>query len=274
VNEGQRDGVRKNFLKDKLLRDEIGLGLIMLSSDPHIVGIAAQAGYDYVMPDLEHTGITLRELESVVRAADASGIVPLVRVPGPSKRDILAVLETGVRGIMIPAVESAEEAKEVVQAARYGPIGRRGVYYLGYGSDYGSIPPAEHFRCANDELLIILQIETSKGVQQAAEIANVPGVDCLLVGPGDLTQSLGVPWEFEHPAVWEAICKTFQATRLHGKIAGIMPAGADHARRCVEEGARLLIWGPDLALLQRAAKEDAAQLHALLRWRPAGGSTS
>lgn len=263
--------MRKNLVKQKLQRDELAVGLIMLSADPHIVGIAAQAGYDYVMPDLEHTGATLRELENIVRAADAAGIVPLVRVPGGSKRDILAVLETGVRGIMVPAVESAEEAKEVVAAACYGPVGRRGVYYLGYGSDYGGIPPADHFRCANEELLVILQIETAKGVQHAAEIAEVPGVDCLLVGPGDLTQSLGVPWEFEHPAVWEAIRKAFQSTRMHGKVAGIMPAGIEHARKCVDEGARLLIWGPDLALLQRAAKEDAALIREQLRWQPARG---
>lgn len=261
--------MRTNAVKRKLLRDEVAVGLIMLSSDPHVVGIAAQAGYDYVMPDLEHTGMTLRELESVVRAADAAEITPLVRVPGPAKRDILAVLETGVRGIMVPAVESADEAREVVSAARYGPLGRRGVYYLGYGSDYGGTPPAEHFRRANEELLIILQIETAKGVQHAAEIAEAPGVDCLLVGPGDLTQSLGVPWQFEHPAVWEAICKTFQTTRLHGKVAGIMPAGADHAARCVDQGARLLIWGPDLALLQRAALEDAAMLRDRLKWQSA-----
>lgn len=260
--------MRINAVKRKLLRDEVAIGLIMLSADPHVVGVAAEAGYDYVMPDLEHTGISLRELELLVRTADVSGIVPLVRVPGPRKQDILAVLETGVRGIMVPAVESADEAREAVAAARYAPLGKRGVYYMGYSSEYGGVAPLEHFRSSNEELLVILQIETAKGVQNAGEIAAVPGVDCLLVGPGDLTQSLGVPWEFEHPAVWEAIRRSFQATRLHGKVAGIMPAGADHARRCVDEGARLLIWGPDLALLQRAAREDAAHLAGLLRWQP------
>lgn len=258
--------MRPNPLKRKLVRDELGIGLIMLSADPHVVGITAQAGYDYVMPDLEHTGLTLRELETIVRTADAAGIVTVARVPGPSKQDILAVLETGVRGIMVPAVESAAEAETAVSAARYHPLGRRGVYYMGYSSAYAGIPPAEHFASSNEELLIILQIETARGVEHAAEISAVPGVDCLLVGPGDLTQSLGVPWEFEHPAVWEAISKTFRVARLHGKIAGIMPAGIDHAAKCVEEGARLLIWGPDLALFQRAAREDAALLAEKLRW--------
>lgn len=260
--------MRPNLLKRKLTRDELAVGIILLSADPHVVGITAAAGYDYVMTDLEHTSISLREVERLVRAADAAGITPITRVAGSSKEQILAVLETGVRGIMVPTVESVEQAQEAVQAARYGPFGKRGVYYIGYNSAYGATSPADHFRSANEELLIILQIETAKGVERAAEIAAVPGVDCLLVGPGDLTQSLGVPWEFEHPAVWEAICKTFRAARLHGKIAGIMPAGLDHARRCQEEGARLMIWGPDLLLYQRAAVEDAARIAETLKWKP------
>jgi 2-keto-3-deoxy-L-rhamnonate aldolase RhmA len=260
--------MRPNPLKQKLHHDEVAAGLIMLSADPHIVGIAAGAGFDYVMPDMEHTGISLRELEAIVRAADGAGIVTVARTPGPTKPDILSALETGVRGIMVPAVESAEEAKLVVQNACYAPAGRRGVYYMGYSSAYGAVSPAEHFSTCNSELLIILQIETVKGVENAAEIAAVPGVDCLLVGPGDLSQSLGVPWEFEHRAVWDAIRETFRTARLYGKVPGIMPVGVDHAARCVEEGARLLIWGPDLALFQRAAREDAAALAARTRWKP------
>lgn len=260
--------MRGNPLKEKLLRDDVAVGLIMLSADPHVVGIAAEAGFDYVLADLEHTGMTLRELELLVRTADARGIVSITRVAGATKADILSVLETGVRGIMVPTVESVEEARAVVEAARYAPQGKRGVYYIGYGSEYGAIPPVEHFAGSNEHLLVILQIETAKGVERAGDIAAVPGVDCLLVGPGDLTQSLGVPWEFEHPAVWEAIRKTFRATRLAGKIAGIMPAGADYARRCQDEGARLMIWGPDLAMFQRAAREDAALLAETLKWRP------
>lgn len=261
--------MQANALKRKLLRDEVAVGLIMLSADPHVVGITAEAGYDYVMPDMEHTSLSLRELELLVRAADAAGTTTVARVAGPTKSDILSVLETGVRGIMVPAVETVDEARQVVQASRYLPLGRRGVYYLGYNSRYAGVTPAEHFGTANDELLVILQIETVKGVENAEEIASLPGVDCLLIGPADLTQSLGVPWEFEHPATWEAIRKTFRAARMHGKIAGIMPAGVDYAKRCVEDGARLLIWGPDLGLFQRAARQDAATLTEALRWRPA-----
>jgi 4-hydroxy-2-oxoheptanedioate aldolase len=259
--------MRANELKRKLLRDEVAIGLMMLSGDPHVPGITAGAGFDAIMPDMEHTSLSLRELETLVRASDAAGIVPTVRVAGSTKADILSVLETGVRGIMVPMVESAHEAAGVVAAARYGPEGRRGVYYIGYGSDYCGVPPAEHFATANRELLVIVQVESVQGVENAAAIAAVPGVDCVLIGPGDLSSALGVPWEFEHPKLWDAIRRTFDATRAAGKIAGIMPAGVDHGRRCVEAGARMILWGPELSLFQRAAASEAAALTEALGWR-------
>jgi 2-keto-3-deoxy-L-rhamnonate aldolase RhmA len=205
-----------------------------------------------------------------VRASDAAGILPTTRVAGSDKADILAVLETGVRSIMVPAVESAEEARGIVDAALYAPDGRRGVYYLGYSSGYCGVPPVEYFRACNEALLTIIQIETVKGLENAADIAAVPGVDCLLIGPGDLSASLGIAWQFNHPSLWEAISSVFRTARENGKIAGIMPPTPELARRSFDEGARLLLWGPDLALFQRAAREDAAVLAKALPWKPAG----
>lgn len=261
--------MRPNALKQKLLRGETAVGLMMLSSDHHVPGITAEAGFDTIMPDLEHTSLSLRELEAIVRASDATGIVPTVRVAGSTKPDILAVLEAGVRGIMVPSVESVEEAERVVQLARYHPLGRRGMYYLGYSSEYGGLPAQDHFATANSELFLILQIETVRGVEQAGDIAAVPGVDCLLIGPGDLTQSLGVPLDFEHAAVWDAIRRTLDITRKYGKISGIMPPSVDYARRCREAGAQFFLWGPDLSMFQRAAREDARTLAGELGWTPA-----
>jgi 2-keto-3-deoxy-L-rhamnonate aldolase RhmA len=260
--------MRPNAVKEKLLRDEVAIGPMLLSPDPQVVGVLGAAGFDFVMADLEHTSASLRDLENLVRAADAAGIVPTTRVASSAKADILAVLETGVRAIMVPVVESAEEAHAVVAAARYAPEGRRGIFYLGYSSDYCGTPPLEYFEAANRELLLILQVETARGVENAAEIAAVPGVDCVLVGPGDLSASLGIPWEFDHPRLWEAISHTFRTARLQGKIAGMMPGTPAHARRAYDEGGRLFLWGPDLALLLRAAKEDAAQLAEAVPWGP------
>lgn len=258
--------MRLNRLKRNLAQDRVGIGLILLSPDPHLTAVAGEAGFDYVMPDLEHAALSLRELEGLVAAAHLAGMECVARVPGAQKRDILAVLDTGVDGIMVPAVESPEEAAGVVAAARYHPEGRRGVYYQSPVSRYGSVPPREHMAEANRELLIIAQIETAAGLEQAEAIAAVPGIDCLLVGPGDLSQSLGVPWEFGHRDVTQAIERTFRVAREQGKIAGIMPAGLEHAAECCTLGARLLIWGPDIGIYRRAAEEDVARLRRVLPW--------
>lgn len=260
--------MRANATKRKLIDGQVAAGLINLSADPHITGTIAAAGYDYVMYDLEHSSLTLQGLEAAVRAADAAGITPLARVAGPAKRDILAVLEAGVRGIMVPAVESAAEAEAVVQAARYHPEGARGVYYLGYGSDYGAKPAAEYFADANRELLIIAQVETAEGVRHAGEIAAVPGIDATLVGPGDLSQALGVPWQFDHPTVIAAIEETFRATQAAGKIAGIMPPHIHQAERWVETGANLIIWAQDMQVFRRALLQDVDLLRERLGWQP------
>lgn len=260
--------MRVNNVKRRLLRDEVIVGVFLMSTDPHIVGVTAAAGYDYVMTDLEHSSLTLRELEQVVRAADAAGIVSLTRVASCEKPDILAALETGVKGIMAPVIESREQAEALVAAARYTPLGSRGAFYLGYNSEYGAVSPADHYRTANEELLVICQIETARGLQNAGEIASTPGVDAVLIGPGDLTGSLGIPFEFEHEATWDAIRTIFHHTRIHGKIAGIMPVDVDYARRTVEEGARLLLWGPDMILYQKGALADARELAAVLPWKP------
>jgi len=262
--------MRPNSVKQRLRADQVQIGLMLMSGDPHVPGIAAAAGFDFVMPDLEHTSQSLREIEGLVRAADAAGSVPLVRAAGPQKADLLALLETGVRGVMVPAVETPEQAAEVVAACRYAPEGRRGVFYLGYGSGYGAVPPADYLRVANEELLIILQVETAAGLDRVEDIAAVPGWDCLLVGPGDLSVSLGIPWEFEHPTLWEGVRRVCAVARGAGGCAGIMPPSVDHARRSVAAGARLLLWGPELALFARAAGEDAAALRAALPWPERG----
>lgn len=260
--------MKSNPVKRRLQSGEIQAGVFLISTDPQLVGVTAAAGFDYVMSDLEHGALSLRELEGVVRSADCAGCVPLTRVAGSEKRDILAVLETGVRGIMVPVVETAEQARRIVQISRYTPHGSRGAFYLSYGSEYCGISPEQHYRTANEELLIICQVETAAGVENAAEIAAVEGVDAVLIGPGDLTSSLGIPFQFEHEMMWQAIRRVFSAVLQAGKIAGIMPVTADYASRCAELGARLMLWGPDMLMYRRACRADVEELQQALNWSP------
>src|SRR5438445_13677279 len=124
--------MRANATKEKLCRGEPVVGLMLLSADPHVVGVIAATGFDFVIFDLEHTSLSFERLERLVHAADAAGITPMTRVSSPSRTDILRALETGVRGLMVPMVESVAAAAEAARFARYSPAGERGVYFLGY----------------------------------------------------------------------------------------------------------------------------------------------
>src|SRR5947209_7656881 len=147
---GGLNPMRPNPTKEKLRRGEMAVGMMLLGADPHVVGVLAATGYDFVMFDMEHTSLSFERLERLVHAADAAGITPMTRVSSPSRTDILRALETGVRGLMVPMVESAAAAADAARFARYSPEGERGVYFLGYPSGYGGRTLAEHFAGTND----------------------------------------------------------------------------------------------------------------------------
>jgi 4-hydroxy-2-oxoheptanedioate aldolase len=264
--------MRQNRTKARLQQGEVAAGIFVMAANPHVTGVIASAGFDFVHFDMEHTTLDFAGLEHLVRAADASGITPLVRVAGSQKRDILAALETGVQGIMVPAVESAEEAAEVVRAARYFPEGRRGMFYLGYASEYGGISARDHYSSSNREILVTVQIETSRGVENAAEIAAVPGVDALFIGPADLSQSLGIPGEWRHERVDVAIDRTIRAGLAAGRILGAMSADLEQAREWVERGVRFLATGLDMGFLKQALCAEAEAIRQQIGWRPGSAS--
>lgn len=264
------DPVQPNRVKEKLRTGAVVAGIFTLANDPHVTGVIASAGFDFVMYDLEHTSLSFERLEWLVRAADATGIVPLTRVASASKRDILPALEAGVRGIMVPVVETSVDAREAVRHALYYPDGQRGMYYLGYASGYAGLSLAEHFQSSNRELLLIAQIETERGVANAAEIAAVPGLDCLFVGPADLSQSLGAPGDWEHPRLVEAVERVITVASAAGKTAGFLPTTPARTRAWLQAGARFLAWNQDMAIFKRALGEEVRTLQADFGWSPRG----
>lgn len=263
--------MRPNPAKEKLRRGELAAGMMLLSADPHVVGVIAATGYDFIMFDLEHTSLSYERLERLVHAADAAGITPMTRVSSGSRSDILRALETGVRGLMVPMVESAAGMAAVARSARYHPEGERGVYFLGYPSGYGGSTLAEHFGATNDALVLIAQIETAAGAESAAAIAATPGVDMLFVGPADLSQSLGVPGELGHERVIQATEATLAAARAAGKWSGVMGLTPENAARWVAQGASFVVWHQEMTLFKRVLAEEAASIRSKLDWQPRVG---
>jgi 4-hydroxy-2-oxoheptanedioate aldolase len=260
--------MRANAAREKLQRGEPVLGLMMLSADPHIVGITAATGFDFVMFDLEHTSLSYERLERLVHAADAAGITPMTRVSSGQRSDILRALETGVRGLMVPMVESAADAANAARFARYAPAGERGAYFLSYPSAYGRGSMQEHAAASNDSLLLIAQIETAAGVESAAAIAATPGIDVVFVGPGDLSQSLGVPGELEHERVLGATQSVLDAARAAGKWGGVI--GPENAARWMTQGAPFVIWHQEMTVFKQALAAVVETAQSQLGWEPRG----
>ncbi len=234
--------MRENPVKHKLAAGETSVGLIVGEfTTTGIARIAAGAGAEFVMFDMEHGGIDIAATKNVLAAARASGAVPLVRTPSTGYHLISQPLDAGAQGLMVPMVETAEQARAIVAAAKYPPAGVRGVGVF-YPDDLEPEGLAATVAKANDEVLLIVQIESATGVEHVEEIAAVDGIDVLWIGHFDLTTSLGAPGEFWNEAHGAAVDRVFAACRANGKAAGSMANDAADFRSLAEKGFTMLAY--------------------------------
>lgn len=194
-------------------------GIFNALPSPAIVEMCGYAGFDFVVIDNEHGSANLETTENMLRAARASGIVPVVRC---LRHDISRVLDMGASAVQIPMVASAEEARELVQQVRYPGTGRRGSAFSGRAAGYGAFPGAAHTQRSNDGIALIAMVETPEAVAQAGEIAAVPGVDAVFVGPNDLSHAMGHGADWKAPAVQAAIERALRAIAGAGNCPGVL----------------------------------------------------
>jgi 2-dehydro-3-deoxyglucarate aldolase/4-hydroxy-2-oxoheptanedioate aldolase len=222
---------------------------------PKIVEIVGlYGGFDAVWLDQEHVGLSIEQIEQATRAARASGLDTFVRLAPTDYATVMRPLEAGAGGIMAAQVRSARQAEEVVAWAKFHPQGLRGVNGTGIDGRYGTVPLVEYARQANADTFVAIQIEHMDAVEDVERIAAVANVDVLFVGPADLSQSMGLPGEWDHPRLWQAITRVAQAARARGIHWAILPRDAVHAQRCVELGCRMLSLGIDVWAVQRGLK--------------------
>jgi 2-dehydro-3-deoxyglucarate aldolase/4-hydroxy-2-oxoheptanedioate aldolase len=204
-----------------------------------------QGGFDAVWFDQEHAGLTIAQIEETARAARGCGLDSFVRLAVTDYASVMRPLEAGAGGIMASMVQSARQVEEIVRWAKFHPRGVRGVNGTGVDGRYGTLPAGEYFQRANRESVVAVQIERAEALEEVEKIAAVPDLDFLFVGPADLSQSLGIPGEWDHPRLWEAIERVARAAQSQHLAWAILPLDARHARRCVELGCRLLSLGID-----------------------------
>jgi len=219
---------------------------------PGLPQICRNAGADFILYDMEHTGLGFETLKTQFALCRGLGIVPMVRVPRGEYHFIARALDVGAMGIMVPMVGTAEEAAHIVSCTRYPPQGRRGAAFGFAHDDYQAGDPVAKMAALNERTLVIPQIETDEGLRNVEAIAAVPGVDALWVGHFDLSNFMGIPAQFQHPDFLAAIKRVVDACEASGKTAAFLPTDDAWAREYAAKGFRLMAYGIDQMLLQSA----------------------
>lgn len=248
--------MRPNAPKQKVAEGGVSLGTMVFEFASSGIGrLSAAAGAEFIIYDMEHTGWSIETIRGLMATTRAADIVPMVRVPATEYHLLARPLDVGAMGLMVPMVESVAQAEKIVSSAKYPPQGRRGAAFTIAHDDYAGGDIVEKMTSANHETLLMAQIETVAGVAAAREIAAIDGIDVLWVGHFDLSASLGVPGQFDHPDYLRAIDRVLEACAQHGKTPGIMAGDVAMGRSCLAQGFRMVAYGGDLWLYQRALQE-------------------
>lgn len=240
-------------LRHRVLNHDVLFGCFLNLGSPLTAEIIAMAGFDFVLIDLEHGAGFEAHLLAQLQAVAHTAAAPMVRVESHDRPRFHRVLDLGVQGVMVPHVDTPEQAQGVIAAMRYPPQGVRGVAAMNRACSFGAGFPA-YLKAANHSLLAVIQIESPLAVQNAEAIARVDGVDVLFIGPLDLSHSLGITMQFDHPVFLDACRQVARAAEHAGKTAGILMPKPDDFPKWFAMGFRFLPCNSDGGLLSMAAR--------------------
>jgi len=250
--------LQTNKLKAALSEGRVVRGLLSSLPLPLIVEMIGYAGYDFVILDTEHASVNPQTLEDMIRAAECAGITPLVRVPSALPDVILRALDAGAQGIVVPHVRNRTEVERAVAACRYHPLGERGISG-GRTTGFGTIDLVSYFARANREILVVPMIEDREAVEQIDTIVSVSGIDMVLEGAIDLSQSYGVPGQAQNADVQHALRQIAAACQRHRVPFCAVPRVPGQFERWRGEGVQAFLLGDDRGVSFRALKENVAR---------------
>lgn len=239
--------------RNKLKNNECVHGVFMKTGDPMFVEAASLGGFDYVILDTEHGPVSIENQQNNIRAAEARGAAPIIRLKDSDENTVGKALDIGAYGIQVPQINSAQDAERVVKFAKFYPYGMRGVCRFVRAADYSAMDRYEYFE-ASKNILIILQLEGVKAIENLDEILEVNGVDILFIGPYDLSQSLGIPGQVNNPRVVEEMKKIVEKARRKNKIIGTFVDTKEDYVLWRSLGVRYLSYSVDVGLFLDACK--------------------
>ncbi len=247
--------MRLSRVKSKLKCGEPVLITCCHFIDPSVYELVSLLGFDGIWLDLEHHSTSDETASNLMRAARVGASDVIAR---PAKGEFMRMgrlLEAGAQGIMYPRCESAEEAAELVRWAKFAPQGERGVDGANGDNPYCAIPMAPYLKAANEHTLLIAQLESPNALDHAAAIAGVPGVDVLMLGPGDLSVVAGIPYQFDHPIIIDAYRRVAEAAKSAGKWWGTVSGSPEHTQKLFDLGAKFICHGADLIMVKQGMEQ-------------------
>ncbi len=253
--------LKKNLTKSRLQKDRVVFGtMIRMVRSPEVVPVLAAAGWDFAVVDTEHCAFNPETLKELALVASYEKFDLLVRVPDKHYHQLAQTLDFGASGLIIPRVETAEQAALIVQSTKYFPLGQRGASKTSIGARFPDCDTMEYLEWANQETLIVVQIESERGVENADEILAFEGIDAVMIGPFDLSQSMGIPGQMDEPSLKDACRRVIEACQRNGVAPGIHLQSYEAVERWVKEGMRFITFQYDMSLLRNSSKEALAKL--------------
>lgn len=253
----------RNPVKAKLRRGEAVWGTFIFEyGTPAAPRILQAAGWDYALIDTEHAGFSIETVANMLQVSGSIGFPTLVRTPETQRALMSRPLDAGALGLMIPRVESRAQAEEIVRYTKYPPAGDRGVAFGTAHTAYRGVDGQRFMRQANAEILLVMQIETQTGLEHMDEILSVPGLDVALIGPYDLSTSLGIPGQVNHPRMLKAVDGFLRCCAKHKVAAGNFVTTPADAKAWLRRGMRFMIYSTDFLLVMDQSRQVLSEVRS------------
>jgi len=261
--------MRENKVKRLLREGKVVIGTMVTEvRSPSITQMLSTAGFDCMFIDSEHSSFSIETVADLILAAKAADIVSVVRVPSRKEHHLMSrPLDAGAQGLLIPRVETKEEVREIIRATKYYPLGERGMSLRRAPHDFAKGEATELMKTANEETLIVIQIESKLAVESIDQLISIEGVDAALIGPNDLSQSLGIPGQMEKPEFIESIRKVIKACEKYDIISGIHVGSTEAAKKWIEEGMKLVLVSTDVGMIVDTGTRLAHEMKDFVRGR-------
>jgi len=247
--------------RERLKKGDVLMGMFCKTTAPEFIEAIGYAGFDFCILDMEHGPIQLETLQNLIRAAEGSGLLPIVRTRDSSPESVSQPLDLGAAGIEVPQVATQAEAEAIIDAVKFAPLGHRGVCRFVRAANFSAMERGTYFATANKSL-VILQLE-GISLGEYDKIADLPGVDILFIGPYDLSQALGIPGQTEDPRVLAKMREIIAVAKRKGKVIGVFADTQAQARRWIAAGVQYIAYSVDIGLFYATCRDTVNALRTL-----------